>query len=302
MGGASRTVHLIDASAYVFRAYFSLPATMVGRDGQPAQAVHGFADFLIRYLRAERPTHVAVAFDESLTTSFRNEIFPAYKTHRELPPPELEAQLGGCRHVASALGLATLVDDRYEADDLIATLHARVTKRGHRAVVVSPDKDLAQLVDDATELYDYARGERLGPAEVRARFGVTPEQIADLLALAGDPVDGIPGVPGIGRTTATRLLEHFPSLDAIYAGLDAVPTLPIRGAAGVARKLAAGRELAELSRRLTRLARDAPAPARLDALAVRDPDPARVDAVFERWRLGRLRDRVRAPVRGTSPG
>jgi 5'-3' exonuclease len=288
------TLHLVDASPYVFRAYFSIPPSVTAPDGRPVNAVHGFASFLLRLLGEERVSHLAVAFDRSLTTSFRNELYPQYKAQRELPPAELEAQLTDCEELASALGAAVFADERYEADDLIATLAARLRGRVARLVVVSSDKDLAQLVDARTRLHDFARAERLGPREVRAKFGVDPAQIPDYLGLAGDAVDNIPGVKGVGAKTAGALLARFGDLDTLYQRLDEVGELDLRGAGTLATKLEAGRELAFLSRELATLARDAPARATLTQLRLRRPEVARVEALCERLGSRRLRDRLLA--------
>ena len=225
------TVYLVDASPYVFRAYFSLPDSIRTPAGEPIHAAYGFASFLLKLIADEAPSHLAVAFDESLTTSFRNDLYPDYKAQRELPPAELEAQLGACRELADAFGAATFADAVYEADDIVATLAEQATAAGLPAVVVSGDKDLAQLVGDGVTLYDFAREERLGPAEVMERFGCRPEQVAELLALQGDAVDNIPGVPGVGKKTARALLAAFDDLDDLYARLDEVPDLALRGAA-----------------------------------------------------------------------
>jgi 5'-3' exonuclease len=265
----SRPWLLVDASPYVFRSYFALPE-LTGPEGEPVQAVHGFATVLAKMLREERPQRVSVAFDESLTTSFRNEIFPAYKAHRTLPPPELEAQLGRCRCAADALGAETVADARYEADDLIATLLAREPPgAGERAIVVSSDKDLAQLVGPRVELYDYANGRRYDEAGVEARMGVSPARVADLLGLAGDPVDGIPGVPGIGAKTAAALLAACGDLEGVYRAVEEDAVLPVRGAARVARLLAEHRDVAFLSRRLATASTEAP----LAGYRRRDPWP-----------------------------
>jgi len=288
------TVYLIDASPYIFRAYFSLPASLRSPGGEPVGAVYGFAAFLAKLVEAEAPTHLGVAFDQSLTTSFRNEIYPAYKARRELPPPELEAQLEACYELAAALGAATSIDERYEADDLIGTLCRGLVGAGHGAVVVTSDKDLAQLVGERVGLYDFARGVRYGAAEVREKFGVSPQQIPDLLGLAGDSVDNIPGVPGVGAKTAAALLGHFGSLDVLFARLDEVERLPLRGARSLASKLAASRELAFLSRRLATIATDAPVEADLDELEFRGPDPARLEPLLTRLGFSGLRDRLLA--------
>ena len=189
-----------------------------------------------------------------------------------------------------------LADERYEADDLIATLQARLRRAGRRFVVVSNDKDLAQLVGDDTEYLDFAKDERLGPAEVHAKFGVDPVQVPDLLGLAGDAVDSIPGVPGVGPKSAVALLERFGTLDGVYADLDAVATLAVRGAASLRRKLEEHRGQAFLSRTLATVARDAPVHAGLRDVRWKGPDAARVDALFDRLGIGKLRERVLACV------
>ena len=289
---AMRRVHLIDALPYVFRAFFSLPSSIRDGAGRPANAVRGFSEFLLRYLADERPTHIACLFDESLTTSFRNDEYPAYKAQRELPPPELEQQLAACQRVSRGLGLATYSDARYEADDLIATLAGPLARAGHRVVVVSADKDLAQLVTTQIELFDYARGARYGRDQVLERWGVRPEQIVDWIGLAGDSTDNIPGVKGVGPKTAVALLAAFADLDTLYARLDEVSALELRGAKTLAAKLEAQREMAFLSRRLGTLAVDAPIEASLDELAWLGADRAALEATFESLGFAHFAGRV----------
>ncbi|MDT0618780.1 5'-3' exonuclease H3TH domain-containing protein [Salinisphaera sp. P385] len=249
---------LVDASVYIFRAWFSLPATMTGPDGEPVNAAYGFADFLAGLLGETQPTHAAIAFDESLDSSFRNEIDPDYKANREPAPPSLKAQITVCMALCRALGLATLSSPRYEADDLIGTLAARARQQGRAVTIVSTDKDLAQLLVDGDCLYDYARGARLDPAAIIERFGVRCAQMPDYLGLVGDAVDNIPGVAGIGAKTAAALLADGRDLDSLYANLDAVAAMPIRGATAARRKLEAGREAAFRSRELARIVTDVP--------------------------------------------
>lgn len=285
-------VHLVDASPYVFRSYFALPDSITDRRGRPVQAVYGFTGFLIKLVENESPSHLALAFDRSLTTSFRNDIYPEYKSGRDLPPPELEAQLDDCYAVAEAFGAACYIDDRYEADDLLAGLVRRLEEGGNGAVVVTSDKDLAQLVNERVTLLDFAREERYGPAEVEEKFGVRPDQIPDFLALAGDPVDSIPGVAGVGKKTAVALLAAFGSLEGIYEHLEEVPELSLRGARSVAAKLAEHRETAFLSKRLATAADDLPAEAELADLAYRGADAAQLDPLFERLGFGKIRERI----------
>ena len=285
--------YLVDASPYIFRAFHSLPSSIVDPAGRQIHAIHGFCGFLLRLLSEERPTHLVVAFDGSLTTSFRNTIYPEYKAHREPPPRELEDQVEDCRELASALGAHVLIDSELEADDLIGSVAGGLAATGAGAVIVSSDKDLAQLVTDTVELYDFAKDRRYGPAEVRRAFGVPPRQIADLLALAGDPVDNIPGVPGVGRKTAVRLLESFPHLEALYERLPEVEELPLRGAKAVRRRLEQGESRARLSKRLAVIVTDGPVEPDPDALRYRGPGWARLEDLAERLGMTSLVGRAR---------
>jgi 5'-3' exonuclease len=288
---AEPRVLLVDASPYIFRAHFALPSSLVDRTGRPSSAVYGFGGFLLKLLEDESPTHLAVAFDRSLSTSFRNDLYPPYKQQRELPPADLEAQLDDCQALAHALGAAALADDRYEADDLIGSLCDRLRVP---ATVVTSDKDLAQLVDERVDWLDYARGRRYDAAAVGERFGVAPERIPDLLGLAGDPVDNIPGVRGIGAKTAVALLGRFPSLEALCERAGEVAALDLRGAARLSRLLAEQAGTALLSKRLATVARDAPVPGDLEALRLRGPRRAVLDALFERLGFDSLHERFAA--------
>ncbi len=290
-----QTLHLIDSSLYIFRAWHSMPPEFVDVDGAPINAVHGFTRFLCDFLERVQPTHVLAAFDESLVSSFRNAIYPEYKANRELPPAELKLQFDYCKQVAAALGLAVLSDAQYEADDLIGS--AVVMSRAHdfRAVIVSADKDFGQLIGAHDEQWDFSRNERWDARGVKLRLGVRPDQVVDYLALTGDAVDNIPGVPGIGPKTAATLLAHFDSLDALLLRIEEVPYLRLRGAAQTYARLKEHREQALLSQRLSAIALDAPVPDHVDALCRRDPDAAALDRLFERLRFGPLtRSRVRA--------
>lgn len=288
------TVLLVDASPYIFRAHFSLPSSIKTPDGRPAAAAYGFTSFLLKLTADEKPTHLGVAFDRSLNSSFRNEIYPAYKEQRVLPPPELEAQLEACEEIAAALGAATFIDDRYEADDLIGTLCAHLEKRGHGAIIVTSDKDLAQLVSERVSLFDFGKGIRYTPRDVFEKFGVRPDQMTDFLGLAGDTVDNIPGIKGIGAKSAAELLARFGHLEELYERLDELPWMSsLRGAKSLHAKLAAGREIAFLSRQLATVARDVPGVrGTLESLEYRGADPARVETLFKRLGFNKIRERV----------
>jgi len=254
------TLHLVDASLYVFRAWHSMPDEFHDADGWPTNAVHGFARFLLDLLERERPQHIAVAFDEALDSCFRNALYPAYKANRDPAPPELRRQFAWCKALCQALGLRTLAHTDYEADDLIGSAVHRARSQGFRSVIVSADKDLSQLLHAGDEQYDFAKGQRWGADGVKARHGVHAHQIADYLALTGDAVDNIPGVTGIGPKSAAVLLAHFGTLDALLERIDEVPYLRLRGAATLAARLREQREHALLWRRLTTIALDAPLP------------------------------------------
>ena len=254
------TLHLVDASLYVFRAWHSMPDEFHDADGWPTNAVHGFARFLLELLERERPQHIAVAFDEALDSCFRNALYPAYKANRDPAPPELRRQFAWCKALCQALGLRTLAHTDYEADDLIGSAVHRVRGQGFRSVIVSADKDLSQLLQAGDEQFDFAKGQRWGADGVKARHGVHAHQIADYLALTGDAVDNIPGVTGIGPKSAAVLLAHFGTLDALLERIDEVPYLRLRGAATLAARLREQREHALLWRRLTTIALDAPLP------------------------------------------
>lgn len=246
---------LIDASIYIFRAWFSLPDRWHTPEGQPVSAVYGYGRFLVEFIeRVGSRFHGAAAFDESLGTCFRHEIYDGYKRSRELPDPDLAFQLEACRELTERLGIACYSGPRYEADDYIASLARRFREREIAVTVVTRDKDLGQVMTSKHDRWwDYAADEELDSQAFFERFGVLPAQFADYLALVGDPVDDIPGVPGIGGKTAAMLLQAFGNLDGIYASLDDVPATGIRGAARVQERLAAHRHDVNLSRRLTGL-------------------------------------------------
>ncbi len=283
-----QTLHLIDSSLYIFRAWHSLPDEFRDVDGAPVNAVQGFTRFLCDFLERARPTHVIAAFDESLVSSFRNAIYPEYKANRELPPPELKVQFNYCKQIAAALGLSVLADEQYEADDLIGSAVEMSRKENFRNVIISADKDFGQLVGLHDEQWDFSRNERWDAHGVKQRLGVRPDQVVDYLALTGDAVDNIPGVPGVGAKTAATLLAHFGTLDALLARIEEVPYLRFRGAGQAYAKIKAHREQALLSQRLSAIALDAPIPDRVDALLWRQPDHAALDALFDRLRFGPL--------------
>jgi len=251
-------LYLIDASVYVFRAYYSMPPDMTDVDGNAAHATFGFARFLCDLLERAKPQFIAVAFDESVMTSFRNRIYPAYKANRDPAPEDLKLQFACCREFCRLLGVREFGSPEYEADDIIGTLATRARTLGVRTTIVTRDKDLAQIIRAGDVFWDYASNTRYRYDEIEERFGVQPERIPDYLALTGDSVDNIKGVPGVGPKTAGPLLKEFASLEELYDNLDSVAALPIRGARTLAAKLTQHRDAAFLARRLTEIACNVP--------------------------------------------
>ncbi len=278
--------YLIDASVYVFRAHFSMPEDMMDREGNPVNALYGFCRFLGDFIEQVQPERVAVAFDESLSTSFRNTIYPDYKANREPAPEELKRQFAQCRRYSRALGLLECGDAEYEADDLIGTLVEHGRRQGRPSTIVSRDKDLTQLLTEDDVFWDFAGKGKLGYESIPEVFGVYPEQIADFLALAGDSVDNIPGVPGVGKKTASALLGHFGSLDDIYDNLDRVHEVPVRGAKTLGARLETHKDAAMLARRLTGIATDAPIDDAEDRLEPGRPDLGAINALFDEADIG----------------
>jgi 5'-3' exonuclease len=278
--------YLIDASVYVFRAYFSMPDDMVDDHGNPVNALYGYCRFLGDFMEQVKPEYIAVLFDESLSSSYRTDIYPAYKANREPAPPELKRQFAQCRRYTRALGLMECAHPKYEADDLIGTLVSEARLLGIPSTIVSRDKDLAQLVTRQDFFWDFAGRGKIRYDEIPEYFGVWPEQIADFLALAGDAVDNIPGVPGVGKKTATALLQHFGTLEDIYANIESIHEVKVRGARTLGVKLQTHREAAMLARQLTGISCDAPYERPEAGLRPVAPDLGAINALFDEAGIG----------------
>ncbi len=263
-------LHLIDGSAFIFRAYHALPPLTRKSDGLPVGAVAGFCNMLVKYLDgnngSDAPTHAAVIFDHSSKT-FRNDIYPDYKANRPDPPEDLRPQFPLTREATRAFNLACIEVEDFEADDIIATLSCQARDAGGRVTIISSDKDLMQLVGDGVEMLDAMKNRRIGPAEVEEKFGVGPDRVVDVQALAGDSVDNIPGAPGIGIKTAALLIREFGDLDTLLERAAEVPQPKRR------QTLIDNAGQIRISRRLVELRCDMPTGVSLDDLEVRDPDP-----------------------------
>lgn len=292
--------YLIDASIYIFRGYFSLPERWHARNGFATHAVRGYASFLLDLLEREQPLRVLAAFDESLGGCFRNEIYPDYKNRRVLPDEALAFQLDACREFTRLLGIGSVASKRYEADDLLAAAAIRARVLGLNSVVLSRDKDLGQLLQaDGDLLWDYPAGEAIGREAYRARHGIRPEQVPDLLALTGDAIDDIPGVPGIGIKTATALLQDYPDIEAMLGATGEIAASGRRGAARTAAALEAHATQIRMAYRLTCLCRELDGEAALPAFEREAPDVSALVAFVEEHGLDAG---FRARVQGVGDG
>lgn len=279
-------IFLVDASVYVFRAYHSMLPDMVDRDGNPVHAVFGFARFLGDLIERVRPRYIAVAFDQRLATSYRSRIYPPYKANREPAPVDLAVQFQHCRELCRHLGLAAFVSPEYEADDIIGTLGCLMREEGVRSAFITRDKDLAQLVRTGDLYWDFGAREQFGYHDIERHFGVAPERFADYLALTGDDVDNIPGVPGVGHKTAASLMKAFASLDHLYADLDRVPGLKLRGARTLSDKLRLHRDSVFLARKLTHITCDMQLGVDIEGLRRRLPDAPALGDLYDRLGFG----------------
>ncbi|MFD1626812.1 DNA polymerase I [Azospirillum griseum] len=261
-------LYLVDGSGFIFRAFHALPM-MTRPDGTPVNAVLGFSNMLLKLLADAKAEAVAVVFD-SARLNFRNEFYPDYKAHRPETPEELKPQFALIREATDAFCLPSLELDGYEADDLIATYARLAREAGRPVTIVSSDKDLMQLVGPGVSMYDPMKNKHIGPDEVFEKFGVPPEKVVDVQSLAGDSVDNVPGVPGIGIKTAAQLITEYGDLDTLLANAEKIKQ-PARR-----QKLIEFAEQARVSRRLVRLEDNAPQPKPLDALRVREPDHQRL--------------------------
>lgn len=259
------TVYLIDGSGYIFRAFFALPQLNNSR-GMPTNAVYGFIRMLLKLLKEERPRHIAVVFDSPRKT-FRDDLFESYKANRVEAPSDLTVQVPYVLRAVEAFRIKSLVLEGFEADDVIGTLAARAARKRFDTVIVTEDKDFMQLVGPHVTLWNTMRDRRVDSREVRARLGVDPSAVVDVMALMGDPIDNVKGVPGIGEKTATALIKHFGSLDKLYANLGEVEKIPgLRGAKRIAGLLAEHRAGAELARKLVSIETAAPVETEVEAL------------------------------------
>lgn len=284
-------LYLIDGSSYLYRAFFALPP-LTSPGGLPTNAVYGFTTMLLKLLSDTQPKYLTVVFDAPGKT-FRDDIYGEYKAHRPVTPADLTAQIPYVRRVIETFRIHMLSVPGVEADDVIGTLTARLSNE-IQCVVITADKDLMQLVGPHVQLWDTMRDRRVDAAGVKARLGVEPQQVVDVMALMGDSVDNVPGVKGIGEKTAVTLIREFGDLDGLLKHLDRVEALKVRGAKKIAERLREGREQALLSRDLVRIRCDVPLECPLEELRYRGPDREALRELFNQLGFQSLSAQVSA--------
>ncbi len=287
--GKGDHLFLVDGSGYIFRAYHALPPLTRKSDGLPVGAVHGFCNMLYKLIEDTKSefevTHLAVIFDASGKT-FRNDIYADYKAHRPPAPEDLVPQFALIRDAVRAFAVPSVEMRGYEADDLIATYARLAASAGAHVTIVSSDKDLMQMVGGRIDMLDTMKNRSIGPIEVEEKFGVGPDRVVDVQALAGDSSDNVPGVPGIGVKTAALLIQEYGDLETVLACAEEIKQPKRR------QNLIEFAEQARVSRRLVELAQDVPVREKLETFSLADPDPVTLIGFFKDMEFNTLTRRV----------
>lgn len=291
-------LYLVDGSGFIFRAYFAMTYSgrgeMTNPDGVPVSAVFGFTQMLMKLLNDYHAPYLAVVFDPK-GGSFRNNLYPEYKANRDVPPEDLVPQFPLVREATRAFDIPALEQPGYEADDLIAAYTKRALELGKRVVIVSSDKDLMQLVQPGVRMLDPMKNKWVGEAEVVEKFGVKPEHVVDVQALAGDSTDNIPGVPGIGVKTAAQLINEYGSLEELLARAEEIKQPKRR------EKLVNHAQDARVSEQLVRLDQDAPLPLPIEELKIHDPDKPELMAFLQKHAFNSIIKRLGGEFVSVSP-
>jgi len=284
---------LIDGSSYIYRAFYAI-RHLSNSKGFPTNAIYGFTQMVLKVLKDHRPEYLAVVFDSKAPT-FRSEAYQAYKANRPAMPEGLIPQIPYIKKIIEGYRMATLEMDGYEADDLIGTV-AKGLESEADVVVITGDKDILQLVGERIRVYDTMKEKWMGPDEVKERFGVTPEQVVEVMGLAGDAIDNIPGVPGIGEKTAMELIKRFGSIDNLLNRLDEVPQEKLK------EKLKSHKDLALLSRGLATIRTDVPIVYRKEDFVLSSPDTGSLRALFKELEFNKLLRELPEEVSETKAG
>ncbi len=275
----------------LYRGFYAIP-TLSTKAGRPTNAVFGFVRMIEQVARNWKPTHAVVAFDGGMPPD-RRALLPEYKANRKPMPDALRSQIPMVEQYLKAAGVCTVRMENQEADDVMATLAVRARGEFSQVLMAACDKDLFQMVDDVIRIVPQSgEATAMGPDEVLRKTGVRPEQMVDWLALVGDSVDNIPGVPGVGAKTAAKLLAEFGTMEALLAGLAGVPNARLRAV------IDGAREQVERNRRLTTLKRDVPCNLSWDDAAVAAPDRAALRALFEAWEFHSMAKEMAQPTLG----
>ena len=286
-------IYLVDGSGYIFRAYHALPPLYRKRDGVPTGAVLGFVNMISKLLEEKfvlgNSTHIAIVFDSGKQT-FRNEIFPDYKSNRDETPEDLVPQFNLIRDAVKSFSVALVEKEGFEADDIIATYSKLACKEGYEVLIVSSDKDLMQLVQPGVTMYDPMKNRYIGEAEVIEKFGVVPKKVIDVQSLAGDAADNIPGVPGIGIKTASQLIKEYNNLDELLERAEEIRQPKRR------EKLVEFAENARLSRKLVTLRDDLDLDQNISDFAFREPNTEELLLFFEEMEFNNLARKLRAKI------
>ena len=285
---------LIDGSGYIFRAYFALPP-LTDKIGTPVGAVFGFCNMLFKLAQDRPGEQMIVVFDKG-SHSFRNEMYAEYKANRDEPPEDLRPQFPLVRDAANAFGVPVVELEGYEADDIIATYAKQAAEAGRPVTIVSSDKDLMQLIGNGVEMFDPMKAKEIGLEEVMAKFGVLPNKVRDVLALAGDTSDNVPGVPGIGPKTAAQLLDQFGDLEGLLQGAETIKQPKRR------QNLIENAELARLSYQLVGLCEEAPLPRQLAEIETVDVDYAKLLEFARAYNFNTLSKRLEAILQSDGGG
>ena len=270
---------LIDGSSYIYRAFYAI-AHLSNSKGLPTNATYGFTQMLLKVIKEHGPDHLAVILDSKAPT-FRSEAYREYKANRPAMPEGLTAQIPYIKKIIEGYRIATLEMDGYEADDLIGTIAKRMESEAD-VIIITGDKDILQLVNDRIQVYDPMKEKKLGVEEVIQRFGVPPEQVVDVMGLAGDATDNIPGVPGIGEKTAIRLIKTYGSIENLLAHVEEIPQKRLK------ENLKTHEDLARLSRQLATIHTNVPISNRLNDFSLSSPDLKSLKEIFRELEFNKL--------------
>ncbi len=283
-------LYLIDGTSYIYRAFYALPPLSNSR-GLPTGAIYGFTNMFLKVMRERAPEHAAAVFDAGGETE-RHREYEAYKAQRPPIPDALASQIPYVYQVVEALNVPTLMEEGYEADDIIGTVATRAVGDGFQVTIVSGDKDLFQLVGPAVQVYDPMRDKIYRVEDVEGRYGVPPRAMVDLMSLTGDAVDNIPGVPGVGEKTASSLIQEFGTVENLLQSLDQVKRQKLREA------LKTHAEQIRANRALVTIRTDLPFSVTAEALRRQPPDWERLRVLFQELEFTRLLTNLEGPARG----